>query len=148
MRSGRRPAPGRRAQTAGPILRRRVRGAAFRAARTNQAEEESETQMPEINTGDTAWVLISAALVMSMTPALAFFYGGLVRQKNMLGTLMHSFFMLGLISAQWALWGYSFAFGPTMGGFIGAPIWLGLAGVGAEPNADYAATIPHLAFMA
>src|SRR5919202_1003113 len=104
--------------------------------------------MPTLDTGDTAWVLVSAALVMLMTPALAFFYGGLVRQKNVLATLMHSFFMLGLISVQWALWGYSFAFGPTVGGLIGSPAWLGLNGVGAEPNADYAATIPHLAFMA
>jgi Amt family ammonium transporter len=104
--------------------------------------------MDKINSGDTAWVLTGAALVMLMTPALAFFYGGLVRQKNVLGTLMHSFFMLGLISVQWALWGYTIAFGPSINGIIGSPVWLGLAGVGAEPNADYAATIPHLAFMA
>jgi ammonium transporter, Amt family len=104
--------------------------------------------MAELNSGDTAWVLVSAALVMLMTPALAFFYGGLVRRKNVLATLMHSFFMVGLISVQWVLWGYTLAFGPTVNGIIGSLAWLGLNGVGAEPNADYAATIPHLAFMA
>src|SRR5687768_4601333 len=101
-----------------------------------------------VNGGDTAWVLVSAALVMLMTPALGFFYAGLVRPKNVLSTLMHSFFILGLISVQWVLWGYSLAFGPSVGGFIGSLSWIGLNGVGAEPNADYAATIPHLAFMA
>ena len=86
--------------------------------------------MPEIDTGDTAWVLGSTALVMLMTPALAFFYGGLVRQKNVLATLMHSFFMLGLISVQWVLWGYTLAFGPSLGGLIGGLDYLGLNGVG------------------
>ena len=104
--------------------------------------------MAEIDTGDTAWVLASAALVMLMTPALAFFYGGLVRQKNVLATLMHSFFMLGLISVQWALWGYTLAFGPSLGGLVGGLDHLGLNGVGAAPNAAYAATVPGLAFMA
>jgi Amt family ammonium transporter len=99
-----------------------------------------------INTADTLWVLISAALVMLMTPALGFFYGGLVRKKNVLATIMHSFFMLTLISVQWVLWGYTLAFGPDRGGIIGGLEWFGLRGVGAEPNADYAATIPHQAF--
>ncbi len=103
--------------------------------------------MPEIDSGDTAWVLASAALVMLMTPALGFFYGGLVRRKNVLATIMHSFFILALISVQWALWGYTLAFGPDKGGIIGGLDWLGLKGVGAEPNPDYAATIPHSAFM-
>jgi Amt family ammonium transporter len=104
--------------------------------------------MPEgINAGDTAWVLVSAALVMLMTPALAFFYGGLVRQKNVLSTIMHSFFVLALISVQWVLWGYSLAFGPDINGIIGGLNWMGLKGVGAAPNVDYAATIPHSAFM-
>jgi ammonium transporter, Amt family len=98
--------------------------------------------------GDTAWVLASAALVMLMTPGLALFYGGLVRPKNVLSTLMHSFFILALISVQWVLWGYSLAFGPTVGGFVGSLDWIGLNGVGTDPNADYAPTIPHLAFMA
>ncbi len=103
--------------------------------------------MPEIDTGDTAWVLASAALVMLMTPGLGFFYGGLVRQKNALATIMHSFFILALISVQWVLWGYSLAFGPDIGGIIGGLDWVGLRNVGLEPNADYAATIPHQAFM-
>ena len=71
--------------------------------------------MPKIDTGDTAWVLISTALVMLMTPALGFFYGGLVRRKNVLSTIMHSFFILGLISVNWVLWGYTLAFGPDTG---------------------------------
>jgi ammonium transporter, Amt family len=101
----------------------------------------------EINAGDTAWVLISTALVMLMTPALGFFYGGLVRRKNVLATIMHSFFILALISVQWVLWGYTLAFGPDQGGLIGGFDFLGLRGVGAEPNGTYAATIPHSAFM-
>jgi ammonium transporter, Amt family len=80
-------------------------------------------------------------------PGLALFYGGMVRQKNALGTLMHSFIILCLISVQWVLWGYSLAFGPDKGGFIGGLDWVGLAGVGQTPNPDYAATIPHQAFM-
>ncbi len=103
--------------------------------------------MDKINTGDTAWLLVSAALVMLMTPALGFFYGGLVRRKNVLATIMHSFFILCLISVQWVLWGYSLAFGPDHGGLIGGLDWAALKGVGQEPNADYAATVPALAFM-
>ena len=102
---------------------------------------------PIVDTGDTAWVLMSSALVMLMTPALGFFYGGLVRRKNVLATIMHSFFVLALISVQWALWGYTLAFGTDKGGIIGGLDWIGLRGVGAEPNADYATTIPHSAFM-
>jgi Amt family ammonium transporter len=90
---------------------------------------------------------MSSALVMLMTPALGLFYGGLVRQKNALSTIMHSFFMLGLVSIVWALVGYSLAFSPTIGGVIGGLSWFGLQGVGLEPNADYAPTIPHQAFM-
>ncbi|HYY89088.1 MAG TPA: ammonium transporter [Chloroflexota bacterium] len=102
-----------------------------------------------INAGDTAWLLASAALDMLMTPALGFFYGGLVRRKNVLSTLMHSWFILALISVQWVLWGYSLAFSPDTGlGIIGGLTWVGLNGVGQEPNADYAATVPHLAYMA
>lgn len=103
--------------------------------------------MDAISAADTAWILVCSALVMLMTPALGLFYGGLVRQKNVLSTIMHSFFMLALISVQWVLWGYSLAFGPDKGGIIGGLEWLGLAGVGAEPNPTYAATIPHQAFM-
>ncbi|HAM38309.1 MAG TPA: ammonia channel protein [Elusimicrobia bacterium] len=101
-----------------------------------------------INNGDTAWVLISTALVMLMTaPGLAFFYGGLVRKKNVLSTMMQSFFLLCLISVQWILWGYSLAFGPDIGGFVGNLSWFGLKGVGMSPNPDYAGTIPHQLFM-
>jgi Amt family ammonium transporter len=106
--------------------------------------------MKNISAGDTAWVLISAALVMLMTPGLGFFYGGLVRRKNVLSTVMHSFFALALISVQWVLWGYSLSFGPDVKGLglIGDLSWIGLHGVGVEPNTDYAATIPHQAYMA
>ncbi len=100
-----------------------------------------------INTGDTAWVLASSALVLLMTiPGLALFYGGLVRSKNVLGTLMQSFIMVGLISIQWLIFGYSLAFA-SGNSFIGGLQWLGLQGVGAAPNPDYAATIPHQAYM-
>ena len=103
---------------------------------------------PKIDKGDTAWMLTSAALVLMMTiPGLFLFYGGLVRGKNVLGTIMHSFIIVALISIQWVLWGYSLAFGPDQGGIIGSLAWLGLNGVGADPNPDYAATIPHQTFM-
>ena len=103
---------------------------------------------PKIDKGDTAWMLTSSALVLMMTiPGLFLFYGGLVRRKNVLGTIMHSFIIVAVISIQWVLWGYTLAFGPDIGGIIGSLAWLGLNGVGPEPNADYAATIPHAAFM-
>src|SRR5512135_1653677 len=101
-----------------------------------------------INAGDTAWVLVSTALVMMMTPALAFFYGGLVRKKNVLSTLNLSFIIMGLVSVQWVLLGYTLAFGPSLGGIIGNLSFAGLTGVGSAPNPDYAPTIPHLAFAA
>ncbi|NKE69313.1 ammonium transporter [Nitrospiraceae bacterium HYJII51-Mn-bac16s-1-B09] len=100
-----------------------------------------------IDTGDTAWMLAASALVLLMTPGLALFYGGMVRTKNVLGTIMQSFIMICLISVQWVLWGYTLSFGPDVGGLIGSLAWLGLNGVGLEPNPDYAATIPHQAFM-
>jgi Amt family ammonium transporter len=99
-----------------------------------------------INSGDTAWMLISTALVMLMTPGLGLFYGGMVRRKNVLGTIMQSFAMLCMISVIWVLWGYTLAFGPDHWGLIGGLDWLGLNGVGQEPS-DYAPTIPHLVFM-
>jgi len=103
---------------------------------------------PKIDTGDTAWLLTSTALVLAMTaPGLALFYGGMVRSKNALGTIMQSFIILCLISVQWVLWGYSLAFGPDKGHLIGGLEWLGLNGVGLDPNADYGATVPHQAFM-
>ncbi len=120
------------------------------------AEETQQSQQPsqavtqaiaKVDTGDTAWMLISTALVMLMTPGLALFYGGMVRRKNVLGTIMQSFIALGIVSIQWVLWGYSLAFGPDIGHVIGSLAWFGLRGVGLEPNPDYAATIPHQAFM-
>jgi ammonium transporter, Amt family len=104
-------------------------------------------QAAKIDTGDTAWILVSTALVMLMTPGLAMFYGGMVRRKNVLGTIMHSFIAIALISLQWVLFGYSLSFGPDVKGLIGDFSWAGLGGVGLTPNADYAPTIPHLLFM-
>jgi len=101
-----------------------------------------------MNSGDTAWVLMSTALVLLMTiPGLAFFYGGLVRRKNVLSILMQCFIILCVISLQWVLFGYSLAFGPDFHGIIGNLNWAGLRGVGPLPNPDYAATIPHSVFM-
>jgi ammonium transporter, Amt family len=101
----------------------------------------------KIDTNDLTWIMISTALVMLMTPGLALFYGGMVRRKNVLGTIMQSFIALGVITLQWVLWGYSISFGPDCGHVIGNLSWAGLNGVGLEPNPDYAATIPHQAFM-
>jgi Amt family ammonium transporter len=103
---------------------------------------------PQIDSGDTTWVLVCSALVLLMTiPGLALFYSGMVRRKNALGTIMQSFIIAALISIQWVLWGYSLAFGPDVGGIIGNLDWFGLTGVGLTPNPDYAGTIPHQAFM-
>jgi len=110
-----------------------------------QVMAEEATQ---INTGDTAWMLTSSALVLMMTaPGLALFYGGLVRRKNGLATIMQSFVLMALISVQWVLWGYTLAFGPDHGGLVGGLDWLGLRGVEGVPNPDYAPTIPHQAYM-
>ncbi|MGE5405870.1 MAG: ammonium transporter [Candidatus Saccharibacteria bacterium] len=100
-----------------------------------------------ISAGDTTWVLVSAALVLLMTPGLAMFYGGMVRKKNILSILMQCFMVMGIVSIQWVIFGYSLAFGPDVGHVIGSLKWLGLSGVGLAPNADYAATIPHQAFV-
>ncbi len=99
-----------------------------------------------INAGDTAWVLISSALVLLMTPGLAFFYGGMVRKKNMLSVLMQCFIIMCVLSIQWVLFGYSLSFAPSEG-FWGGFKWFSLNGVGLEPYTDYAGTIPHQAFM-
>lgn len=99
-----------------------------------------------IDTGDTAWLLMATALVMLMTPGLAFFYGGLVRRKNYLSILMQCFIALALISIQWVLFGYSLSFCPGTS-WLGSLQWFGLKGVGLEPYTDYAATIPHQLFM-
>jgi Amt family ammonium transporter len=111
------------------------------------AAVEQTAPAPKVDTGDTAWVLISTALVMLMTPGLALFYGGMVRRKNVLGTIMQSFIALGVMTVLWVLYGYSLSFGPDVGHIIGNLDWIGLKGVGLEPNPDYAATIPHQSFM-
>jgi Amt family ammonium transporter len=100
-----------------------------------------------MNPADTAFVLFSAALVMLMTPGLALFYGGMVRSKNVLGTIMQNFILLGVVGVQWALFGYSLAFGPDLGHLIGSLDWVGLKGVGLEPFKAYSETIPHQTFM-
>ena len=100
-----------------------------------------------VNTGDTAWLLMSSALVMLMTPGLALFYGGMVRRKNILSTIMMSFACLGLVGLLWVLYGYSLSFGTDHGGVIGGFNFLGLMNVGQEPSTLYATTVPHLAFM-
>ena len=100
------------------------------------------------DSGDTAWVLVSSAFVLAMLmPGLALFYGGLVRTKNVLATIMQSIMILSVVSVLWVLFGYSLAFGPDKGGVIGGLDWVGLSGVGAEPHPIYGPTIPHQAFV-
>src|SRR5437867_12206328 len=103
---------------------------------------------PQTSAADTAWVLLSSALVLAMlVPGLALFYGGLVRSKNVLGTIMQSFSILCLVSVLWMLVGYSLSFGPDVKGIIGSLEWAGLIGVGLTPHPNYGPTIPHQAFM-
>ena len=101
-----------------------------------------------MNSGDTAWLLTSTALVLLMTPALAFFYGGMVRRKNLLSTIMMSFAILCMISVLWVIYGYTMAFGPDVRGLVGNLSWFGLTGVGQDPSSVYASTVPQLAFVA
>ncbi len=103
--------------------------------------------MNAINTGDTAWVLASSALVLFMTPGLALFYGGMVRRKNFLSVLMQCFILMCVVSLHWALIGYSLAFGPDHAGLIGDLSWAGLASVGTAPSTTYATSVPQIAFM-
>src|SRR4051794_8420788 len=98
----------------------------------------------KVDTGDTAWLLVSTALVLFMTPGLALFYGGMVRKKNVLATLMHSFSALPLITLQWVLIGYTLAFGTSRGGIIGGFDYVGLSGIALEAKG----TVPHLVFCA
>jgi Amt family ammonium transporter len=100
-----------------------------------------------VDAGDTAWILVSAALVMLMTPGLGFFYAGLSRRKNVINLLTQCFISVAVVTVVWTLWGYSLAFGPDAGGYVGRLDWMFLRGVGGEPNTDYAPTIPHSAFM-
>jgi ammonium transporter, Amt family len=133
-----------------------IAGVAMAAATSSWAQDAATavaavtppTPPPAVNSGDTAWMLISTALVLLMSiPGLALFYGGLVRRKNVLSVLMQCFFLVCLITIQWVVFGYSISFGPDIKGFIGSLDWSMLNGVGAEPNADYAGTIPHSVFM-
>jgi Amt family ammonium transporter len=100
-----------------------------------------------IDTAHTAWVLSSAALVLLMIPGLAFFYGGLVRRKNAAGTVMQVIVTMGVAGIVWVFWGYSLAFGPSLGGFVGNLEWFALSGVSATEAGPYSDTIPHQAFM-
>jgi len=102
---------------------------------------------PVIDTGDTSFMIICTALVMIMTPGLALFYGGMVRRKNVLSIILQCFTAMALVSVQWVLIGYTIGFGPDINHMVGSLQWLGLSGVGWEPNADYAATIPHQVFV-
>jgi Amt family ammonium transporter len=115
---------------------------------TESTEAAPAAAAPAIDTGDTAWMLVSTALVMLMTPGLALFYGGMVRRKNVLATIMQSFIMMGIIGLQWILWGFSLAFGPDVGGIIGGLDWIGLRGIDPNGAVDYAPTIPAYVFMA
>ena len=100
-----------------------------------------------VNQADTVWILISSALVMLMTPGVALFYGGMVRRKNLLSTMMMSFACLGLVGILWVLYGYSLSFGSDHAGIIGGFDFIGLKNVGQAPSPVYATTVPHLAFM-
>jgi Amt family ammonium transporter len=118
------------------------------AAAPDKPAETPAAPGAKIDKGDTAWLLTSSALVLMMTaPGLALFYGGMVRQKNALATLMQSFIIMAVISVQWVLWGYSLAFGPDKGGLVGGLDWIGLNGVGGEPFEAYSKTVPHQVFM-
>jgi Amt family ammonium transporter len=101
-----------------------------------------------LNPGDIAWVATATALVMLMTPALGFFYAGLVRRKNLLSTLVQCLIIFAVVSIVWTLWGYSLVFGPSVNGVIGNLSLFGLNGIGAAPNVTYAALIPELLFFA
>ncbi len=101
----------------------------------------------KIDSGDTTWILVSSALVLLMTPGLALFYGGMVRRKNVLSTIMQCFIIICVIGLQWILWGYSLAFGPDHWGLIGGLEWIGLIGLDLNGASDYAPTIPLVAFI-
>jgi ammonium transporter, Amt family len=129
------------------ILSAMVAGISWSQPVTVPTEQPAVAAQPRIDSGDTAWLLTSSALVLLMTaPGLALFYGGMVRQKNALATIMQSFIIMALISVQWVLWGYSLAFGPDSGGLIGGLEWIGLRGVGLDPG-PYSDTVPHQAYM-
>src|SRR6185312_5379791 len=125
-----------------------VLGLAFGWLATYFAGASAGGDTSAINSGDTAWMLASSALVMLMTPAVGFFYGGMVSSKNVVSVIKQSMMVLALISVQWVLVGYSLSFGPDAGhGLIGSLAYFGLNGVGYAPDPNYAATIPALVFM-
>ncbi|MBN1344305.1 MAG: ammonium transporter [Phycisphaerae bacterium] len=132
-----------------PVMVLAAGGVAMMTPCTLASELVAKASPPlTVNAGDTAWVLTSAALVLLMTPGLAFFYGGLVRRKNILSILMQCMMAICIITVQWVLIGYSLSFAPDMGGgILGGLQWAGLSGVGLDPSPDYASTIPHQAFM-
>ncbi len=101
-----------------------------------------------LDSGDIAWVIAATALVMIMTPALGFFYGGLVRRKNLVSTIVQCFAIFAVVSLVWALWGYTLALGPSLNGFIGSLSNFGLNNVGAAPNPGYSSTIPEILYFA
>jgi Amt family ammonium transporter len=127
-------------------LRRVTVGSLLLGSLSLQASPVAAADGAEVSAGDTAWLLVATAMVMVMLPGLALFYGGLVRRKNVLSTIMHSFFGLAIVSVVWVLWGFSLAFGPTTGGLIGNLDFLGLSNVGLEPDARYAGSIPFVLF--
>ena len=100
-----------------------------------------------MDSGDTAWILASSALVLLMTPGLALFYGGLARSKNAGATIMHSFMTIGIVGVVWVLWGYTMAFGPDVGKFVGDFSYFGMKGVSATEAGPYSDKIPHQTFM-
>ena len=141
------PRGGANRKTVAPTLTAAAIGVGLLAV-AGAAWAQDAAPAPTIDKGDTAWIMVATALVMSMTaPGLALFYGGLVRAKNMLSVLMQCMVCLAVISIQWIVFGYALAFGTTQNGLIGGLDFLGLAGVGGAPNPDYAATLPHLTFM-
>ena len=104
---------------------------------------------PDLNSGDTAYLMLCTAMVLLMTPALAFFYGGLVRKTDILSIMGQTFVCLGLVAVIWVLGGFSLVFGPDIGSVIGNPItFFGMHGVGGAPNPDYGPTIPFIIFFA
>src|SRR3989304_4347091 len=116
----------------------------FLAALFGWASGALAADAAEIDKADTAWMMVSTAMVMFMVPGLAIFYAGMARKKNVLSTIMQSFFILCLITVQWMVMGYTLSFGPDLGGVFGALGFTGLSGVGIEPKGP----IPHLLFMA
>ena len=100
----------------------------------------------KLNYADVGFMAFAALMVFFMTPALGFFYGGMVKRKNVLNTIMMSLAAIGIVGLQWILFGYSLSFGSDVGGVIGGLQWLGFSGVGLAANADLCATIPHIEF--